>query len=695
MAAALPQSHRHPLTDGGGDGRTYGEGMFASVLVALAGQTESRDALVLAAQLADADATIVVAHVMATSAAPLTGGTEAAARRRAGLRDAGEEVYATLGPDPRVRYLPLSGMPFAEAVERAGAPRATRRDRRRPEPARPASPASRELLAEAPCPVVVAPYGHRFVRAFAPARITVACGPPGPTDDAVALASALAERVGADVRLIAAGDELSPRSGWPTPRGWRRPPPRRASRAAAPARWWRRRAETSTCWSSPGADDEILRQAACPVLVVPAAAARRSPGRRAGPTLSSPASMSSLDGLDEHRLARLIDAGRGLLSELDLETVLDRLLQTAADLTGARYVALGVLDEGRRELARFLTRGIDEDTHRAIGDLPRGRGILGVLIDDPRPLRLDDVGDHPRSYGFPPGHPPMRSFLGVPILIRGEAWGNLYLTEKAGGEPFALEDEEAVIVLADWAAIAIENAGLYRDVAARREELERAVRGLQATAAIARAIGGETELERILELVVKRGRALIEAHDVLIMLREGDELVIAAGAGHVHDRRCGAAAAGRVDGGPGAGRRPLPAHRRRGPRAADPARAARARPCLDRAPGPARLPRPEPRRARGLRPPRRRRRLHPRRRAAAGGLRRAGGDGRGHGQVGRGRPPAPLAGGGRSRAPPLGARAARRDAAGARRPEGAPVERDAARRSPRPCARPCARRRSS
>ncbi|MGZ4270490.1 MAG: GAF domain-containing protein, partial [Solirubrobacteraceae bacterium] len=244
--------------------------------------------------------------------------------------------------------------------------------------------------------------------------------------------------------------------------------------------------------------------------------------------------MTPLEGLDEHRLARLIDAGRGLLSELDLETVLDRLLQTAADLTGARYVALGVLDEGRRELARFLTRGIDEDTHRAIGDLPRGRGLLGVLIDDPRPLRLDDVGDHPRSYGFPPGHPPMRSFLGVPILIRGEAWGNLYLTEKAGGEPFAPEDEEAVVVLADWAAIAIENAGLYRDVAARREELERAVRGLQATAAIARAVGGETDLERILELVVKRGRALIEARDVLIMLREGDELVIAAGAGHVH-----------------------------------------------------------------------------------------------------------------------------------------------------------------
>jgi signal transduction histidine kinase len=243
--------------------------------------------------------------------------------------------------------------------------------------------------------------------------------------------------------------------------------------------------------------------------------------------------MSFSDSLDQHRLARLIDVGRSLLSELDLDVVLDRVLETAADLTGARYAALGILDDQRRELARFLTRGIDEAGHRAIGDLPRGRGILGVLIDDPRPLRLGDVGDHPRSYGFPPGHPPMRTFLGVPILIRGQAWGNLYLTEKAGGDAFTEEDEEATVVLADWAAIAIENARLYRDVAARRDELERAVRGLQATAAIARAIGGETDLERVLELVVKRGRALVEAHDVLILLRQGDDLVVAAGAGHV------------------------------------------------------------------------------------------------------------------------------------------------------------------
>ena len=233
---------------------------------------------------------------------------------------------------------------------------------------------------------------------------------------------------------------------------------------------------------------------------------------------------------DDHRLVRLIEVGRSLLSELDLDIVLDRVLETARDLTGARYAALGILDDRRRELAQFLTRGVDARTHRAIGDLPRGRGILGLLIEEPRPLRLADLGEHPRSYGFPPGHPPMRGFLGVPILIRGEAWGNLYLTEKAGGE-FDQEDEDAVVVLADWAAIAIENARLYRVVDARRAELERAVRGFEATATIARAVGGETDLDRVLELIVKRGRALVEARDVLILLAEGDELRVAAGAG--------------------------------------------------------------------------------------------------------------------------------------------------------------------
>ena len=118
--------------------------------------------------------------------------------------------------------------------------------------------------------------------------------------------------------------------------------------------------------------------------------------------------------LEETRLRRVVDVSRTVVSELDLETVLQRVLEEARELTGARYAALGILDGERRALERFLTIGIDPETHRAIGDLPRGRGVLGVLIRDPKPLRLDDVGDHPRSYGFPLGHPPMRSFLGVP-----------------------------------------------------------------------------------------------------------------------------------------------------------------------------------------------------------------------------------------------------------------------------------------
>ena len=119
--------------------------------------------------------------------------------------------------------------------------------------------------------------------------------------------------------------------------------------------------------------------------------------------------------------------------ELDVEAVLQRLLDTARELTGARYAALGVLDAERKQLERFVTSGVDDATHRAIGDLPRGRGVLGVLIANPRPLRLTDVGAHPRSYGFPAGHPPMTTFLGVPVVIDGEACGNLYLTEKADG----------------------------------------------------------------------------------------------------------------------------------------------------------------------------------------------------------------------------------------------------------------------
>ncbi len=238
---------------------------------------------------------------------------------------------------------------------------------------------------------------------------------------------------------------------------------------------------------------------------------------------------------DELPIRRLLDVGRALVSDLDVRAILDRVLTAAREITGASYAALGVLDESRTELAEFLTVGIDAVTRRAIGEPPHGRGVLGVLIADPRPLRLADVSAHPRSYGFPEGHPIVHGFLGVPVLIRGEAWGNLYLGNKRNAQEFTDTDEESAVILAEWAGIAIENARLYERSEQRREELERAVRGLEATRDVAVAIGGATGTERVLELIAKRGRALIDARAVLIMLREGPDLVVVASAGYAID----------------------------------------------------------------------------------------------------------------------------------------------------------------
>jgi signal transduction histidine kinase len=234
--------------------------------------------------------------------------------------------------------------------------------------------------------------------------------------------------------------------------------------------------------------------------------------------------------LDEYRLRELIEVGRSLVAELDQEVVMNRALEVACELTGARYAALGVLDPNRVDLERFITRGIDAETREAIGDLPRGRGVLGVPIEDPVPLRLTDVGEHPRSFGFPPGHPPMRNFLGVPIVIRGQAWGNLYLTEKPDGD-FDEADEQSALILAEWTAIAVDNARLYADVGTQRDTLERAVRSLEATTEVTRAVGGETDLGPILETIAKRGRALVEARSLLILLEAAGELRVAAAAG--------------------------------------------------------------------------------------------------------------------------------------------------------------------
>lgn len=230
------------------------------------------------------------------------------------------------------------------------------------------------------------------------------------------------------------------------------------------------------------------------------------------------------------RLTRLSELSDVLVADLDQEAVLDQILDAAMEITGAKYAALGILGEDRQEFAEFRTRGVDTASRARIGDLPLGHGVLGVLIDEQQPLRLDDVGEHPRSYGFPAGHPLMRTFLGVPVRIRGEAWGNLYLAEKAGGS-FTEADEELVVIFAGWAATAIELARLHERSERRRQELERAVRGLESVRDVATAIGGETGFERVLELIAKRGRALIRSGSMLVMLREGDELVVVASAG--------------------------------------------------------------------------------------------------------------------------------------------------------------------
>jgi signal transduction histidine kinase len=244
--------------------------------------------------------------------------------------------------------------------------------------------------------------------------------------------------------------------------------------------------------------------------------------------------------LAREQLTALLGVGRALVSELELEAVLNQMLATARELTGARYAALGILNEDKRELERFLTIGIDEEVRRSIGPLPRGHGVLGELIRNPEPLRLADVTGHARSYGFPPGHPPMTTFLGVPIAVRGEAYGNLYLTDKSGGQEFTEGDEQLVVVLSEWAAVAIDNARLYENVERRRADLERAVRGLEATAAISRAVGFETELDRVLELIVKRGRAMSEARSFIVLLQHDDVLRVEAAAGEIGSEVVGA-----------------------------------------------------------------------------------------------------------------------------------------------------------
>jgi signal transduction histidine kinase len=238
--------------------------------------------------------------------------------------------------------------------------------------------------------------------------------------------------------------------------------------------------------------------------------------------------MSEMD-----RLRAIVDAGVALASELSLDAVLQKIVEAAAELTGAQYAALGVIDPSGSSLERFVITGIDEETQAAIGDLPRGRGILGALITDAKPLRLDDLSKDPRSVGFPPNHPPMHTFLGVPILLRGVAYGNLYLTEKQDGAPFTADDEELALLLSSQAAVAIENARLY-------EAATRWLKQLESLNEIATALASEMELPRLLGLVADRLRDLVAARLVLITLPSADgNLIVRAISGEAGEELLG------------------------------------------------------------------------------------------------------------------------------------------------------------
>ena len=215
------------------------------------------------------------------------------------------------------------------------------------------------------------------------------------------------------------------------------------------------------------------------------------------------------------RVHVLLEAVVAVGGNLDLEIVLRKIIETAVPLVQARYGALGVIgDDGR--LTEFIPVGLAEAQIAAIDHWPEGQGLLGTLIRDPRPLRLPDVSAHPESYGFPPGHPAMRSFLGVPIRIRDEVYGNLYLTEKQGGGPFDEEDETLVIALAAAAGVAIDNARLYEE--ARRQE-----RWLRATADVTRELLSGTEPTQVLTLVTQQALALSGADLVALAVPAGDQ----------------------------------------------------------------------------------------------------------------------------------------------------------------------------
>jgi signal transduction histidine kinase len=222
-------------------------------------------------------------------------------------------------------------------------------------------------------------------------------------------------------------------------------------------------------------------------------------------------------------LRRLLHAVAAVGSDLDLEVILRRIVEAAAELVGAAYGALGVLNHERSNLSDFVTVGLDPDTEAAIGARPKGHGILGLLIVDPRPLRLPDLGAHPDSFGFPPNHPPMTAFLGVPIFVGGLAYGNLYLTDKEGGGPFTDIDEELAVALAGAAGTAIEKARLHArirelDLIADRDRIARDLHDtvIQRLFATGLALQGAARLAGPLPEVAERIQQAVDELDLVV-----------------------------------------------------------------------------------------------------------------------------------------------------------------------------------
>jgi two-component system, NarL family, sensor histidine kinase DevS len=232
------------------------------------------------------------------------------------------------------------------------------------------------------------------------------------------------------------------------------------------------------------------------------------------------------------RLRGLLAANRTITADLTLPTVLRRIVEAGCQLVRARYGALGVLapDGG---LAEFVHVGLDEGTVARIGHLPEGKGLLGALIDDPKTIRLRSIEDDPRSVGFPPHHPPMTSFLGVPVLVRGKVFGNLYLTERIDGGEFTADDEELVAALAATAGVAIENARLY-------EQSQRRQDWLQASAKITRQLLS-AEGEEPLQLIAREARQIADADVVTVVLptESRERMMVEVAAGRAADELTG------------------------------------------------------------------------------------------------------------------------------------------------------------